>query len=242
MDKHFFLSNLAQFCKQFYLCKIKTVSQMVMLIKWNQHGPTCGATTLSIMTLSIMTLSIMTLSIMTLSIMTLSIKGVFTTLSINDPAQKHSTIMLSFIMLYFIYWHAECYYADCCGAPSSHINNIQTYYITPYVVWCLIKWEQKSQHSLARIWTHPRLFISPLDWRSVCSVYPIYFEIFRCLLYNGHFVTDAISYSLLSSVSHSVNMFLSFSLSQSSVYSTFCFYLSPFHIKRYLIHVPGIFE
>ncbi len=56
------------------------------------------------------------------------------------------------------------------------------------------------------------------------------FEILRWPFSNGHFSTRGISYSLLCSVRHSLNPFVSVSLSPSSVYSPLCFYLPLFDI------------
>jgi hypothetical protein len=86
----------------------------------------------------------------------------------------------------------------------------------------LMRWdaslrERKSWHSPARIWNHPGLFISRLiDILFVLSIRFLWNT--EVSFFNGHFSTHATSYSLLCSVSHSVNLLLSVSHFPSSAY------------------------
>ncbi len=104
--------------------------------------------------------------------------------------------------------------------------------------WDTLLREQKSQQSLAKNLGLPKIIYIRVDWRFTCS---IYFEL-SGVFSNGHFSTYAILDSLLSSVSLSLNPFLSFSLFLSSAYSPFCFYLSLFNIKGGGLRMIGIIE
>ncbi len=85
---------------------------------------------------------------------------------------------------------------------------------------------------------HPRLFLSHLI---VCSIHLIYLK-YPGGLSNGHFPAHPISKSLQCSVSHSINPFLSDSLSSSSAYSPLYLYQPSFDLNRKLICVSGFIE
>ncbi len=95
------------------------------------------------------------------------------------------------------------------------------------VVLCLVKGNRSHGTVIQQIGNHPKYYI-PFDWNFICSIDLKYSGV----LSNGHFSTHAISDSRLRSVSHSLNLLLSFSLYLSSAYSPLHFYPSPFHIKR----------
>ncbi len=66
-----------------------------------------------------------TLSITTFSIVTLSVKGMSLTLDIN-VTQHYNALPLCSVYLclvsHFVYWYAECHFAECCGAPFTNQN------------------------------------------------------------------------------------------------------------------------
>ncbi len=74
-------------------------------------------------------------------------------------------------------------------------------------------------------WNHPKYY---LLWLTLYLFY--WFEILG-VFSNHHLSTHAVSDSFLCSVSHSLNLLLSFYLFLSSAYSPLCFYLPPFYIK-----------
>jgi hypothetical protein len=87
-------------------------------------------------------------------------------------------------------------------------------------MWCdasLREW--KSRHSSARIWAHPRLFVSHFDWRSICSNYLIYFKysgVLFPMVISQHKLFLILSYTL--SLTPLIHSSLSLSHSPSSAY------------------------
>jgi len=105
------------------------------------------------------------------------------------------------------------------------------------VVRCIIKGTKVTAQFNNKLVPAQIIYIC-VDWHFICSIYLKYSSV----LSNGHFSTHAISDSHLCSISHSLNLLLSFSLSLSSAFSPLCFYLSLFNIKGWWFCMMGIIE
>ncbi len=117
----------------------------------------------------------------------------------------------------------------CCSKVS----------VTRIMWWDALLREWKLRHSLRRICKPPKIIYITFNWRSIHHIYLKYSGV----LSSSHFSTHAISNYLLCSVSHSVNPFLSVSLSRSSTYSPlYLYHLSLFNIKGNWFCVIGIIE
>jgi len=91
--------------------------------------------------------------------------------------------------------------------------------------------ENESHSTFQREFGTTQDYLYPI-WLTFNVFYlSVLFETLRYPFPNSHFSTHAISYSVLCSISHSVNLFLSVSLSPSPAYPPLCFYLLPFYIK-----------